>query len=220
MNPKLIEEITARVQQVKKERADESILAAHLDAIAEVYETDRTTVESIARKVIGDSSASKTSIDIVKVRNIVWISALLLIMLAVIWLLYSNTQAVRVSGSNDMSKQNQRTLTYVDQALLSLNVVKISIAENFQATGLMPSSFLEIGVKESELVTTKYIDRIRIADDGTGTVTVSLSRLIGDQRYIKLTPTIRIASYQIEWDCRSNLEPVILDQLEACTPDI
>ena len=218
MNPKLIEEITARVEQVKKEQTDESTLAAHLDAIAEVYETDRTTVESIARKVIGDDAASKTSIDLAKVRNIVWISALLLIILAVIWLLYSSTQAVRVSESSDVSKQNQRTLKYVGQALQSLNVVKISIAENFQTTGLMPSSFDEIGVKESELVTTKYIDRIQIASDGT--VTVSLSRLIGDQRYIKLKPTIRIASYQIEWDCRSNLEHAILDELEGCTPDI
>jgi len=220
MNPKLIKEITVRVQQLKQEQTDESVLAANLDAIAEVYETDRATVESIAKDVISSDGVSKRAIDLAKIRNIVWISALLLIMVSVIWLLYSNTQAFKRGAPSDISKENKRTVEYVNQALQSLNVVKISLAENFQTTGSMPSSFTEIGVQESELVATKYIDRLQIAGDGSGTVTISLSRLIGDHRYIKLKPMVRIASHEIEWDCRSNLKPEILDALEGCTPDI
>lgn len=217
MNQKLINDITARVEQAKKAHEDESILAAHLDAIAEVYDTDRAVVESIAREAIGDGGIRVKSIDLVKVRNVVWISALVLIMFAVIWLLWSNTQTHKISVSNSVSKTDKLAANYVHEALASLNVVKVSMVEHYHAVGTLPSSFAEIGIKESEFIATKYIDRLQIDDNST--ITVSLSSLIGEQNYIKLTPVTRIASHTIEWDCRSNMKQAILDETPGCTPD-
>ncbi len=218
MNPKLIKDITTRVEQVKREKADEVVLSAYLDAISEVYETDRSTVESIARDVMSEKGASSSALDWTKIRNIVWVVALVLVMLSVIWLLYSSTQAFQSSEQNSSSKDNQRTIKYAKEALSSLNIVKISIAEHFQTMGSMPSSFAEIGIKESHFIATQYIDRLSISDEGM--VIVSLSELIGKQRYLKLKPVLRIADDQIEWDCRSNLALAVLDELDQCTPDL
>jgi len=217
MNPELIKEIKDRVRKVESERAGESILAAHLDAIAEVYGTDRETVESIARNVIAESGSTKKQIDFVKARNILWVSALVLIIISVIWLLYNNLQTSPRAESDDLTKSDRRTIGYVSQALASLNVVKVYVAEHVATIGKMPSSFNEIGVKESDLIATKYIDRIQMSKGGV--VTVNLSNLIGNQRYLKMKPTLRIASYQVEWECSSNLKEVILDEINGCTPD-
>lgn len=217
MNPKLIKDITDRVKLVEAERADESILAAHLDAIAEVYSTDRETVESIARKVIAGGGSTKKNVDFVKARNTLWIAALVLIMVSVIWLLYNNLKITSGTGDDGLSKSDRRTISYVAEALASLNVVKIYTVEHVATTGVMPSSFSEIGIKESDLVVTKYIDRIQMNE--AGMVTANLSQLIGDQLYIKMIPVLRIASYQVEWGCRSNLKAVILDEINGCTPD-
>jgi len=210
MNPKLISEVKKRVRQFEQKRVDESVLSAHLDAIAEVYKTDRDTVESIARKVIDETT------DWVKLRNILWVMALVLVIFSVMWLLYNSTQTSGVSNSDKLSKKNERVVRYVQEALVSLNIVKISVAEHVQAMGEMPSSFSEIGIKESELVATKYIDRLQLNDGGI--IFVSLSELIGKQRYLELKPVLRIANYQLEWECRSNLDLIVLDEINGCTP--
>lgn len=217
MNQKLINDITSRVEQAKKAQEDESILAAHLDAIAEVYDTDRAIVESIAREAIGDGGIHKKSIDLAKVRNVVWISALVLIMIAVIWLLWINAQTHKTSRSDSASKTDKLSASYVHEALASLNVVKVSMVEHYHSAGRLPSSFAEIGIKESELIATKYIERLQMDDNST--IMVSLSGLVGEQRYIKLTPITRIASHTIEWECRSNLKQAILNETPGCTPD-
>lgn len=218
MDSKLIQEISKRVRQVQKEKADESVLAAHLDAIAEVHDTDRATVESIARQVIDESHTPNTRVDVVQVRNIVWISALVLIMISVIWLLYDNTQTVRIADQDGLTKNDVRTLSYLSEALASMNVAKIVIIEHYQATGALPKSFAEVGVEEGDLITNKYIKRLQLTDDGA--LKAQLSNLIGDQYYIKLKPVHRLTSEYLEWDCRSNLEPKLLDEHKACTPDV
>lgn len=218
MDPKLIKDITIRVEQVKREEADETVLSAYLDAIAEVYETDRSTVESIARDVINKKGASSYALDWIKIRNITWVLALVLVMLSVIWLLYSSMQAFKSSESSSGSKDNQRAVKYVKEALSSLNIVKIYVAEHFQTMGSMPSSFAEMGIKESDLVATQYIDRLVMTDGGL--IIVSLGELIGSQYFLKLKPVMDIANHAIEWDCRSNLALTVLDELDHCTPDI
>ena len=70
-----------------------------------------------------------------------------------------------------------------------MNVIKVLVAEHTATVGSVPSSFDVISVKESDLITTKYIDRIKMESDGT--ITASLSNLIGDDRYLKLKPTLR-----------------------------
>jgi len=216
MNPKLISEVKKRVRQFEQKRVDESVLSAHLDAIAEVYKTDRDTVESIARKVIDEGTELTPTTDWVKLRNILWVMALVLVIFSVMWLLYNSTQTSGVSNSDKLSKKNERVVRYVQEALVSLNIVKISVAEHVQAMGEMPSSFSEIGIKESELVATKYIDRLQLNDGGI--IFVSLSELIGKQRYLELKPVLRIANYQLEWECRSNLDLIVLDEINGCTP--
>jgi len=216
MNPELISEVKKRVRQFERKRVDESVLSAHLDAIAEVYKTDRDTVESIARKVIDEGVEFTPKTDWVKLRNILWVMTLVLVIFSVMWLLYSSTRTSGVSDSEKLSKKNERIVRYVQEALLSLNIVKISIAEHAQTVGGMPSSFTEIGIRESELVATKYIDRLQLKEGGI--IFVSLSELIGEQRYLELKPTLRITNYQLEWECRSNLDPVVLDEIKGCTP--
>lgn len=215
MNQKLIEDIRERVKKVNAERIDESILGAHLDAIAEVYETDRQTVESIARDVIAENGNKIEKIDLIKLRNTLWVSALILIIISVLWLLYSNLQSK--PEHQVLSKSNQRTVEYAKEALASLNIVKLMVAEGVASTGQIASSFEEIGIKESEIVLTKYIDRIHM--DEQGTITADFSKLVGYQRYIKLKPIFRTASFQLEWDCRSNLEQLVIDEIKGCTPD-
>jgi len=216
MNPKLIKDITDRVRQVKAAKEDESILSAHLDAIADVYGTDRATVESIARNVIAEGSAPPRKMDFAKVRNILWISALVLIIISVIWLLFNNLQTSKKADSNGLSKDDMRKVEYVKEALVSLNVMKVYVSEHVATVGTTPTSFSEIGVKESDFVISKYIDRIQMKEDGTVAVTLS-HQLIGDERFITLKPLIQKSTYKVEWDCRSNLKLEILDEIKDCT---
>ena len=216
MNPQLIKDITDRVRQVKAAKEDESILSAHLDAIADVYCTDRETVESIARNVIAEGSATPKQIDFAKVGNILWISALVLIIISVIWLLFNNLQTSKNADSNGLSKADTRKVEYVKEALVSLNVIKVYVSEHVATVGTTPSSFNKIGVKESDFMINKYIDRIQMKEDGTVAVTLS-QQLMGDERFITLKPLIQKSTYKVEWDCRSNLKLEILDEIRDCT---
>ena len=195
MDQKLIRDIQNRVKQVNAHRADESVLSAHLDALADVYDIDRQTIESIARDVIAKQGNKKNNFDIIKLRNLLWISTLVIIIISVIWLLYNNLQTKPKSTNSNLSKKHQRTTLYVAEALASLNVLKVMSAENLAVTGRFPSSFEEIGVKENELIT-KYISRIKLDNDGT--ITATFSELINKQQYIKLKPKIRTGSFRID----------------------
>ena len=214
MNEKLIEDIQRRVREVNAQRADESELSAHLDALAEVYYIDRRTIESIARDVIAERSDRASGLDFIKLRNVLWIGTLVIIIISVIWLLYNNLQNENEPAG--LSKDHERKISYVKEVLASLNVVKVYFAENVATTGQVPSSFQEIGVKENELIT-KYISRIQLQDGGV--VIATFSELIDEQQYIKLIPILRTSTYTLDWDCRSNLEQNILDEIKDCTPD-
>ena len=216
MNPKLIKEISERVRQVKAMEADEQALSAHLDAIAEVYGSDRETVESIARDIIaqGDSYNKETSL--VNLRNTLWVSLLMLMIVSVVWLLFNNLKVASNVNSNALSKSDQRTINYVKEALASLNLAKVYIAEHVATVGQLPTSFQEIGTKESDFISNKYIDEIKM--ESSGKLVVGLSpHFISDKRFITLQPTIQTSTYTVEWDCRSNLELAILDEINGCT---
>ena len=214
MNEKLIEDIQRRVREVNAQRADESELSAHLDALAEVHDIDRRTIESIARDVIAERSDKASGLDFIKLRNVLWIGTLVIIIISVIWLLYNNLQ--NEAEPAGLSKDHERKISYVKEVLASLNVVKVYFAENVATTGQVPSSFQEIGVMENELIT-KYISRIQLQDGGV--VIATFSELIDEQQYIRLIPILRTSTYTLDWDCRSNLEQNILDEIKGCTPD-
>jgi len=211
-----MQEITKRVLQAKESQGNESVLAAHLDAIADVYDTDRETVEAIARKVLAEQSDMVgQSFDLKKITNIAWVSALVLIMISVLWLLYQNTQVADRGAHTTEAKAQQKVVEYVSEALAAVNVLKISVAEHHQTYMALPTELAALGVLESELVLNKYIDRMEFTEDAT--IVMHLSALIGKRYYIKLRPVARIASSALEWECSTNLAQGVVDEIDGCT---
>ena len=221
MDPALIKEITNRVLQIKQAKEDESVLAAHLDAIADVYETDRKTVESIARKVIAEqvSEKKRRSFNLNEVTKTVWVSALVLVMISVVWLLYRNTQIPYSQPVVEETKsEHYKTAAYVAEALSAVNVLKVVIAEHHANYAELPSSFSDMGVNESEFILNKYINRLAL--EGDSTTVMTFSQLIGEGYYAKIRPISRIASFSLEWECVTNLTTEVVDLVNACTVDI
>jgi len=217
MDSKLIQEITDRVLEAKKAREDESILAAHLDAIADVYEADRDTVESIARNVLNEHAESvQRGFDLPKITRIVWICALVLIMISVIWLLYRSTQTPQ-TVSTQSSIAMQLKLEYVNQAIAAVNVLKINIAEHRQVHGVWPNELSEIGARRSDYILNKYIENIELTEGAT--IVIHLNDLIGSQHYVTLRPLERIGSDSFEWQCTTNLASEITQLLNQCSSD-
>jgi len=206
----LIREIAARIAKHKDQQAWDEEFERYLAALAKVYSVDEDTVRHLADQAITARKRETKPPTAKLILPWVAIGALLLIGAATVWLLYRN---LNPADSEARSADVNRQVNAVQDALASINVLKISVLEHYQVTGQYPSTFEEIGLRESDFVLSGQVERLTLQPGGEIVVT----NVFSDGATIRLQPYQRIASEAFDWRCLTTLPETVTAAIDGCT---
>lgn len=99
-------------------------------------------------------------------------------------------------------------------ALVLVNPIKMSMLEYYQYSGSWPSSFEQLGLKESEMSDGDLIDRVVLGKDGE--VKVMLGKKFGVKKYYKINPEFIMGGMNMKWICVTNMPRNEVPQGMSC----
>ena len=108
---------------------------------------------------------------------------------------------------------------YVQKANLASAItmvmpIKLQIMEYYQSMGEWPSSFDQLGLKQSDMSDGNLLDHVKLGKNGE--MVLALSRKFGDKKYFSLRPELIMGGMNVKWTCKTNMPKIEIPATMTC----
>ncbi len=231
MDKKTLKIITQRVlkysNEENKKGENKEALDAHIEALAEVFGVSKNEIMKIADQVISAEQNKKSFKE--HFSDQFWRYFFAVILLGVILILVfllgrvktieQSTAPIRMttekplntsSDNVQISTPNTQISThYLHKAMfshifVSTMPIKILMIEYFQVNGDFPNKFNDMGLRQEEMKSEKYIKSVRLGTKGK--IIIKATEQLGKNIIITLAPKEVMGGLNIEWQCKTNYQ--------------
>jgi hypothetical protein len=225
MDKKTLKIITQRVLEYSNEEnkkgKNKEALDAHIEALAEVFGVSKNEIMKIADQVISAEQNKKSFKE--HFSDQFWRYFFAVILLGVILILVfllgrvktieQSTPSTRVviteKPLNTPSNNTQINTHYLHKAMfshifVSTMPIKILMIEYFQVNGDFPNKFNDMGLRQEEMKSEKYIESVRLGTKGK--IIIKATEKLGKNIIITLVPKEVMGGLNIEWLCKTNYQ--------------
>lgn len=113
--------------------------------------------------------------------------------------------AYELANSADVSPVHRNYVQKANlaSALVLVMPIKIQLMEYYQTMGEWPTSFDQLGLKQSDMRDGDLLEQVKLGKNGE--MIMNLGKKFGNQKYFSLKPELIMGGMNIKWMCKTNM---------------